>query len=171
MRKTKYGNFITGRWVLTIKRQKDGMFDKVKARWVLRGFQDRQKHEQQTDSPTATRPGFRLACQVAANKGWDITHLDLTTAFLQGEEYDKQRDVVCQLPLEAGLPSHMAARLKKPAYGMNDAPRRWWNVIDKALTSYGMKPTGADRRCYVLYVPKQNQTASPHARWLRWGPR
>ena len=48
------------------------------------------------------------------------------------------RDVVCQLPPEAGHPPYIAARLKKLAYGMNDAPRRWWNILDKALRSYGM---------------------------------
>ena len=41
------------------------------------------------------------------------------------------RDVVCQLPPEAGHPPYLAARVKEPAYGMNDAPRRWWNVLDK----------------------------------------
>ena len=44
-----------------------------------------------------------------------------------------KRDVVCQLPPEAGHPPDIAARLKKPAQGMNDAPRRWWNILDKAL--------------------------------------
>ena len=33
---------------------------------------------------------------------------------------------------------------------MNDAPRRWWNILDKALCSYGMVPTRGDRCCYVL---------------------
>ena len=46
---------------------------------------------------------------------------------------------------------HIAAKLKKPAYGMNDAPRRWWNILDKGLRSYGMVPTRADRCCYVLH--------------------
>ena len=32
------------------------------------------------------------------------------------------RDVVCPLPPEAGHPPYIAARLKKPPYGMNDAP-------------------------------------------------
>ena len=53
LRKVSPRNFVTGRWVLTIKRDKDGNFLKCKARWVLRGFQDRQKDQQQTDSPTA----------------------------------------------------------------------------------------------------------------------
>ena len=151
MRKQKVKNYITGRWVLTIKRDKDGNFLKCKARWVLRGFQDSQVWNLQTDSPTSTRPGFRLQCQLAANENYDITHIDLKTAFLQGEQFDEHRDIVCQLPPEAGLPPYMAARLKRAAYGLNDAPRLWWNRLDKALRSYGLIPTRADRCCYVLY--------------------
>ena len=151
MRKHKVKNYVTGRWVLVVKKGKDGTFLKCKARWVLRGFQDRQKDEQQTDSPTATRPGFRLACQYAANNNLDIRHIDLKTAFLQGQAFDASRDVVCQLPPEAGHPAWMGARMVKPAYGLNDAPRRWWNKVDEKLLSYGMIPTRADRCCYVLY--------------------
>ena len=71
--------------------------------------------------------------------------------FFKGKT-DAVRDVVCQLPPEVGLPPHMGARLKKPAYGMNDAPRRWWNRIDSSLQQYGMIPTRADRCTYVLYA-------------------
>ena len=129
IRKFKPKNFVTGRWVLTVKRDRDGKFQKCKARWVLRSFQDRQKDAQQTDSPTSTRPGLRLLCQNAASNGWSIRHIDLKTAFLQGESYAPDRDVVCQLPPEAGKPWYLAARLKKPAYGMSDAPRKWWNRL------------------------------------------
>ena len=55
---------------------------------------------------------------------------------------------MCQLPPEAGHPPYIAAGLKKPAYGMNDAPPR---RFDKVLCSYGMVPTRADRCCYVLH--------------------
>ena len=73
------------------------------------------------------------------------------TAIPEGQSYDVNRDVVCQLPPEAGHPPHIAARLKKPAYGVNDAPRRWWNILDKALCSCGTIPTQPDECCYVLY--------------------
>ena len=43
MRKCSPKNFVTGRWVLTVKRNADGTFQKCKARWVLRGFQDKEK--------------------------------------------------------------------------------------------------------------------------------
>ena len=159
MRTLDIQNYITGRWVMTIKRDKDGSFQKCKARWVLRGFQDTQHWNLQTDSPTATRPGFRLQCQAAANNNWDIVHIDLKTAFLQGEAYDETRNVICQIPPEAGYPPYMGARLKKPAYGLKDAPRKWWNRLDAALRSYGLVPTRADRCCYILYTPKATKKA------------
>ena len=57
-------NFLTGRWVLTVKVDKNGYFSKFKARWVCRGFQDKFAWDQQTDSPTATRYGFPFGCAV-----------------------------------------------------------------------------------------------------------
>ena len=50
LRKVKPRNYVTGRWVLTIKTDKQGNFLRAKARWVLRGFQDKQKEYLQTDS-------------------------------------------------------------------------------------------------------------------------
>ena len=144
MRKVKPRNFVTGRWVLTIKTDKQGNFLKATARWVLRGFQDKQKEYQQTDSPASTRPGFRMGCQMAATEGCDLLQNDLKTAFLQGQSYGVNRYVVCQFPPEASHPLYTAARLKKPACGTNDASRRWWNIFDKALCSYGMIPTRTD---------------------------
>ena len=43
MRKTRVRNFVAARWVCTVKKDKDGNFQKCKARWVLKGFQDKQK--------------------------------------------------------------------------------------------------------------------------------
>ena len=60
-----------------------------------------------------TRPAFRTARQHAVNQGVGFGHADLKTAFLQGEQYGVLRDVVCQLPPEAGFPPNIAARLKK----------------------------------------------------------
>ena len=54
------------------------------------------------------------------------------------------------MPPEASLPPYMAARLKKPAYVVNDAPRRWWKKLDKTLQYLGMIPTRADKCVYVL---------------------
>ena len=151
-RKHKIENFVTGRWVLTIKTDKDGKFKKIKARWVCRGFQDAQKWDLQTDSPTATRYGFRIASQHAASMYWDLLHIDLKTAFLQGETYDLERRVIhVQLPSDIGLPPYLVGLCTRSVYGLADAPRRWWNRLDKFLISLGIQPTRADRCTYVCY--------------------
>ena len=45
----------------------------------------------------------------------------------------------------------MAARMQKPAYGLNDAPRRLFNIIDGSLRNYECVPTRGDRCTYVFY--------------------
>ena len=76
LRKSKPNNCITGRWVLTIKTDKQVNFLRAKARWELRGFQDKQKDYLQKDSPASTGPGFRMSCQMAASTSWDLLHVD-----------------------------------------------------------------------------------------------
>ena len=78
--------------------------------------------------------------QLAANKGWDLFQIDLNTASWQGESYDVSRNVICQIPPEARYPAHIGARLKRPAYGLNDAPRRWWNRLDTSVRGYCNDP-------------------------------
>ena len=78
------------------------------------------------------------------------------------------RDVVCQLPPEAGHPPYIAARLKNPAYGMNEASRRWWNILDKALCCYGMVPTRADRCCNVLYSIQSRERTRKQKNTTQW---
>ena len=146
---------MTGRWVLTIMTDKQGNFFKEKARWVLRGARTNRRNINRQSLLLSTRPGFRISCQMAASKRCYIFHIDLETAFLQAQSYGVNRDVVSQLPPEAGHPPHIAARLKKPAYGMNDAPRRWWNILDKQLCSCGIVPTRADRCCMCCTQPKR----------------
>lgn len=159
VRKYQCHSYETGRWVLTIKRDKDGNFEKCKARWVLRGFLDTQGKMIQTDSHTATRPEFRLTCQAAANKYWDQGHIDLKTAFLQGDKFDANRDVVCEMAPEAGYPPYIGVRLVRSAYGLKDAPRLWWNRLDKTFRTLGMIPTRADRCCYVEGISRTDPNA------------
>ena len=144
-RRHKIDNYVTGRWVLTIEVDKDEQFKKFKARWVCRGFQDAQKYDLQTDSPTATRYGFRVASRHAASMYWDLLHLDLKTAFLQGETCDLDRRVIhVQLPTDIGLPPYLVGLCIRSVYGLADALRRWWNRLDKFLISLGIQPTRAD---------------------------
>ena len=89
--------------------------------------------------------------------------MDIKTAFLQGDRYDDTRNVLTALPKETGYPPHMAARMKKPANDFNDAPRRWFNIIDSSLRQYGCVPTRGEGCTYVLYSGTRRATKSASA--------
>ena len=111
MRKVKTKNGVTERWVLTIKTDKQGNFLKAKARCVLRGFQ-----EQAAGIPTNRWLCFhktRISDESpdGSQQKVDIfLHTDLKTTFFQGQSYDVNPDIVCQLPPEVGHPPYIAAR-------------------------------------------------------------
>ena len=46
---------------------------------------------------------------------------------------------------------------------MNDARRRWWTILDKALRGCGVVPTRADRCCCVLCSLQSRKQA-----WEQW---
>ena len=83
LRNLKPKNFVTGRWPLTIKTDKQGNFFKAKASRAPRCFQDNQKDYLQPDPPASTRPGFLMSCQMAARKIGIFFHIRLKRAFLQ----------------------------------------------------------------------------------------
>ena len=150
MRKTRVRNFVAGRWVLTVKKDKDGNFQKCKARWVL-GFSRQtgtpskqivqQLHEQVLDVQQSWLQTITGTCTIWTSRPLSFKVKPMmkpATLFVRFRQ-----SMVIHLTLVLGL--------RKPGYGLNDAPRRWWQIIDKALLDCGLVPTRADRCTYVLY--------------------
>ena len=83
---------------------------------------------------------------------WDLLHIDLKTAFLQGEAYDLERRLIhVHLPSDIGLPSSLVGLCTRSVYGLADGPPRWWNRLDKFFISLGIQRTRADRCTYACY--------------------
>merc|ERR1711954_10297 len=57
--------------------------NKIKARFVIKGFQEAQM---QSDSPTISRETLKIFCSIAANEKWSIEMSDVQAAFLQSNE-------------------------------------------------------------------------------------
>ena len=72
---------ITTRWVITSKK------DKIKARLVVRGFENDDNVK--ADSPTASKEVMRMFIAVLASKHWSINSIDIKAAFLQSEAFER----------------------------------------------------------------------------------
>ena len=76
---------IQGGWV-DVYKESDGKTI-VKSRFVPRGYME--ENHVQSDSPTISKTSIKLACVIAATRGWKLESKDYRSAFLQGEELDR----------------------------------------------------------------------------------
>ena len=145
-------NIVDTRWIETWKLNNSGSIKCPKMRLVLKGYQDRDRFELRIDSPTASILSIRILFQVAVNQDWKIGCVDLKVAFLQGDFYDKKenRDVYSPMPLDLqnllGIPGPQKfLKLQKAAYGLNDAPRRFFVRLRNKLLEYGFRQSLTDK--------------------------
>ena len=131
---------IDGRWVINKKEAHDGLKTEFKARWCLRGF--KEQNRPRSDSPTVDRLSTKMFYAVAANMLWKVECIDVTAAFLQGKELD--RDVYVVPPMEADMPPGKLWRMKKAAYGLYDASRRFYCEVVEFLISLGCRTLVGD---------------------------
>ena len=137
---------VSSRWVITEKINEDNS-SKIKTRLVARGFEE-DSSEFQTDSPTCSRETLRLVYSVTATKKWNLQTIDFTSAFLQGDRLE--REVYLKLPRDV-CPKEQVWKLKKCIYGLNDAPRAWYNRIREALLRLGGRVSVYDSAFFLWH--------------------
>ena len=73
---------------------------------------------------------------VAAHQGWEVHHMDVKSAFLNGEL--KEEVYVAQPPgyVVKGA-EHKVLRLRKALYGLKQAPRAWNAKFDATMLALG----------------------------------
>ena len=121
------------KWVCTLKETNDQQ--KLYARLVVKGFEEAKKDEILKDSFTCSRENLRVVLSAIAQKKFKINSIDIKTAFLQGENIDRELYV---LPPEEANRDKMWL-LKKCTYGLVDASRQWYNTVKEVLLSLGVK--------------------------------
>ena len=92
------GRTVTARWVLTWKEGDNNGPPVAKARLVLRGFEDPDLGNLDTNSPTATRQSRLLLLGIAPTMGWSLVIGDVKAAFLSGAEFE--RKIIVKLPAD-----------------------------------------------------------------------
>ena len=123
------------RWVITEKKNPDDNKSNItKARLCVRGFEE--DNYPKSDSPTASHESLKIFLALAANSDFKVRALDVKSAFLQGLPIN--RDIYVQPPEEACDEGYVW-KLKKSAYGLYDASRRWFLAVKELLLSLGMK--------------------------------
>ncbi|CAI7933396.1 unnamed protein product [Closterium sp. NIES-54] len=136
-------NIVSGMWIFRVKRP-PGSPPVFKARNVARGFSQRQGVDFfQTFSPTLKMTTLRILLHVAAQRDYELHSLDFSTAFLQGSLHEE-----IWLRRPPGFTGSFSVgtqwSLRRPLYGLRQAPREWHDTRRTALAALGFAPSTAD---------------------------
>lgn len=139
--------------IFTVKPNKDGSIERYKCRLVADG--NTQVHGVDfTDifSTVVKFSSLRMALHLAAVRGYNITAIDISTAFLYGEI-----DVTnAYMEMPEGLPRYdaegyeLVCHLHKSIYGLRQAPRIWFQHFKKSLEAFGFSQSKVDPCLFIF---------------------
>ena len=112
---------LKGKWVYKLKTSNEGTVSRYKARWVAKGFEQREGIDYaETFSPVAKSCSVRILFALAAYYGWFIEHLDMVTVYLNSDI-----DVLLYFKLPNGYKDQgKAVLLRKTIYGLKQSARQ-----------------------------------------------
>ncbi|CAI7922076.1 unnamed protein product [Closterium sp. NIES-53] len=113
-------NIIDGMWIFRVKRP-PGSPPAFKARYVARGFTQRV---------------------------YELHSLDFSTAFLQGSLHE---EIWLRRPpgFTGSFPAGTQWSLRRPVYGLRQAPREWHDTLRTTLAALGFAPSTADPSLFL----------------------
>ncbi|CAI7862697.1 unnamed protein product [Closterium sp. NIES-53] len=141
-------NIVSGMWIFRVKRP-PGSPPVFKARYVARGFSQRQGVDYfQTFSPTPKMTTLRVLLHIAAQRDYELHSLDFSTAFLQGSLHE---EIWLRRPpgFTGTFPPGTQWSLRRPFYGLRQAPREWHDTLRTTLAALGFTPSTADPSLFL----------------------
>ncbi|CAI7853703.1 unnamed protein product, partial [Closterium sp. NIES-54] len=141
-------NIVDGMWIFKVKRP-PGSPPAFKARYVARGFSQQQGVDYfQTFSPTLKMTTLWVLLHVVAQRDYELHSLDFSTAFLQGSLHE---EIWLRRPpgFTASLPIGTQWSLRRPVYGLRQAPREWHDTLRTTLAALGFVPSTADASLFL----------------------
>ncbi|CAI7827346.1 unnamed protein product, partial [Closterium sp. NIES-54] len=149
-------NIISGMWIFKLKRS-PGSPPVFKARYVARGFSQRQGVDFfHTFSPTPKMTTLRVLLHVAVQRDYELHSLDFSTAFLQGSLH---KEIWLRRPpgFTGSFPAGTQWSLRRPIYGLCQAPRKWHDTLTTTFATLGFAPSTADPSLFL----RTNTTLPP----------
>lgn len=137
------------KWVYKLKKDSEGKVVKHKARLVAKGYVQRQGiDDEEVFSPVARIETVWLLLVLVAQCKWQVYHMDVKTAFLNGELLEEVY-VTQQEGYVVKQQEHKVYRLFKALYGLRQAPRAWNLQLDRKLKSFGFIKCPQEHAVYV----------------------
>ncbi|CAI7807056.1 unnamed protein product [Closterium sp. NIES-54] len=144
----------SGKWVFQVK-QLPGEDPVFKARYCAKGFtQTWAKDYWFTYAPTAKPPTLRTLLDVRARHDMEICSMDVSNAFLQGDMHER---IFLRRPpgFHAAFPENTVWQLRRPVYGLKQAPQEWHAKLSATLGSLGFSASHSHACLFLRSSPRR----------------
>lgn len=146
-------SILKGRWVFKKKIGVDGKVVRFKARWVVKGFLQREGIDFNETYAGVIKPTTsNILLALAAEYDWEVELVDIVTAFLYAGV--KEQIYVEQPTGFAGNDPNKVCLLQKALYGLKQSPREWYETLSEFLLAMGFVRSEFDS-CLFLYKTSQ----------------
>lgn len=140
------------KWVFKKKLDNDNRV-RYRARLVAKGYTQQQGVDfKETYSPVLRYSTLRLLFAISAKLNFEITHLDVVTAFLNGF---LNENVFMQAPPSLNCESNYVLKLKKAIYGLKQSARAWNSRINDCLIEIGYVQSKSEPCIYSKKCKKE----------------
>ncbi|CAI7839698.1 unnamed protein product [Closterium sp. NIES-54] len=139
---------VDGMRIFRVKRP-PGSLPSFKVRYIARGFSQRQGVDYfQTFSPIPKMTTLRVLLHVAVQRDYELHSLDFSTAFLQGSLH---QEIWLRRPpgFIESFPAGTQWSLRRPVYGVHQAPRKSHDTLRTTLAALGFSPATADPSLFL----------------------
>lgn len=138
---------VGSKWVLHIKRNKDGLIARFKARLVAKGFTQIPGQDfLYTFAPVARWESMRTVLTLVREHDMELRQINVKTAYLNGP---LEEEIYMRKPSIAGSGYW---RLQKGLYRLKQSGRQWYRELNSKLESIGFKRTESDWSVYLRNV-------------------
>ncbi|CAI7888443.1 unnamed protein product [Closterium sp. NIES-53] len=141
-------NIVSGMWIFRVKRP-PGSLPAFKARYVARDFSQRQGVDFfHTFSPIPKMTTLWVLLHVAAQRDYELHSLDFSISFLQGSLHE---EIWLRRPpsFTGSFPASTQWSLRRPVYGLRQAPHEWHDTLRTTLAALGFAPSTADPSLFL----------------------
>ena len=140
------------KWVFRVKKDSKGRILRYKARLVVKGYAQKEGMDyREVFSHVARMKSIRILIAIAAQEEWELHHLDVKTAFLNGEI--KEDIYISQLEgFEIKGKEDHILKLRKALYRLKQAPRAWNSKLNEVLIQKGFLRS---KNNYAVYYEKE----------------
>ena len=142
------------KWVFRMKKDQTGDVVKYKAQLVAKGYSQKFRIDyEEIYAPVARFDSIRILIAIAAQLNWNLKHLDVKSAFLNGVI---KEDLYVMQPegyVKKGNESYVLKLTK--AYGLKQAPQVCNSKLNKTMDDLGFKRSRLDTALYYKGSEKE----------------